>query len=122
MKSRIIRLKKSFSYAKEGIWHTFLTQPNMWIHSLFAGIAVVFAFVFDFSSLEWAILSLVIFFVFVLEVINTVAEIIVDIASPDFSDLARIAKDVSAGAVLIGAIGSIVVGSFLYVPKIIELL
>lgn len=118
MKNRIIRLQKSFIYAKNGIWHAMLTQPNMWIHLFAAIITLLMAWVFDFSILEWAILSIVITTVFILEMINTVAEITVDLASPEFSDLARLAKDVAAGAVLIAALGAVVVGLLLFLPKI----
>jgi diacylglycerol kinase len=121
MKERIKRLHKSFKYAGHGVWHALLTQPNMWMHLLIGIVALALAFLVGFSVMEYAILALVITLIFILEMVNTVAEIIVDIASPEFNDLARIAKDVSAGAVLIAAIGAVVVGCLLYLPHFVEL-
>ncbi|HNT29599.1 MAG TPA: diacylglycerol kinase family protein [bacterium] len=118
MKKRLLRLHKSFIYARNGIWHALLTQPNMWIH-LFIGItAMLMAWILHFSVIEWAVLLLVITLVFILEMVNTVAEIVVDIASPEFSDLARIAKDVAAGSVLIAACGALAVGLLLFGTKL----
>jgi diacylglycerol kinase len=113
------RLVKSVGYARTGIWHAFLTQPNMWIHLGIGMVVSCLAWWLRFTMIEWAILLLVIFMVIILEMINTVAEIVVDIASPDFSDLARTAKDVSAGAVLIAAIMSIAVGAILFGSKLV---
>ena len=115
----IPRLVKSVGYARTGIWHAFLTQPNMWVHLGVGLVVSCLAWWLRFNVLEWGILLLVIFMVLILEMINTVAEIVVDIASPEFSDLARTAKDVSAGAVLIAAIMSIIIGALLFGSKFV---
>ena len=122
MIKRIKRLKKSFTYASNGIWHALLTQPNMWVHTFSAMCTILLAWVLGFETLEWAILILVISQVMILEMVNTVAELIVDLASPDFSDMAKVAKDVAAGGVLISAAAAIGVGVFLFIPKILEIL
>lgn len=113
------RLFKSVKYARAGIWHTLLTQPNMWVHLLIGTLAALLAIGLDFTVMEWAVLLIIISMVLILEMINTVAEVVVDLASPDFSELARIAKDVSAGAVLIAAITSLIVGALLFGSKLV---
>lgn len=114
MKKRIKRLGKSFRYAHSGLSHALLTQPNLVTHLVLGAIVCIAAWIAHFDHIEWAILILVIALVIILEMINTVAEAIVDLASPEFSDQARIAKDVSAGAVLVAAIFSIIVGLILF--------
>jgi len=113
------RLMRSIGYARTGIWHALLTQPNMWVHITIAVLVSLVAWWLEFARWEWAVLVLTISVVIILEMVNTVAEIVVDLASPDFSDLARTAKDVSAGAVLIGAMGAIIIGCLLFIPKLV---
>jgi diacylglycerol kinase len=76
------------------------------------------AFFLGFSPVEWIILAFTIAFVLILELINTTLEILVNIVSPEIKEEARIAKDVSAAVVLIGALLSLVVGAFLFLPKV----
>lgn len=114
MKKHMKRLQKSLSHAHQGIWHTLLTQPNMLIHIFIAILTTLAAWWLNFSYLEWAILILTITLILILEMINTTAETIVDLVSPNYHELAKIAKDVSAGAVLIGSIGSIIIGILLF--------
>ncbi len=118
MKKRILRLRKSFGYAGNGILHALVTQPNMWIHAFIGVCTATLAWVLGFGMLEWAILIILISQVFILEMVNTVAELVVDLASPEFSDLARSAKDVGAGAVLIAATSSVIGGAILFLPKL----
>ncbi len=122
MKKRIKRFRKSLHYARSGLHHALKTQPNLLIHFSLAGIASLLALLLKFSAVEWSILVLVIGLVIVLELINTVAELVVDLASPEFSELAKHAKDVAAGAVLVAAITSIVIGCILFWSKIYRLL
>ena len=120
MKKRLQRLQKSFGYAGNGISHALLTQPNMWIHAFIGTCTLIFAWILNFSSLQWVILIILISQVFILEMVNTVAEIVVDLASPEFSDLARSAKDVAAGAVLFAAASAVIGGAILFIPKLLE--
>jgi len=68
------------------------------------------------TPLEWAVLLLVIGLVISLEIMNTSIEALVDLCSPEQSELARIAKDAAAGAVLVAAITAVAVGAFIFVP------
>ncbi len=83
---------------------------------------MIFAYIFRISYPECAILALTIVFVLVCELVNTAIEAFVDLLSSEWQGQAKIAKDVSAGMVLAGAIGSIFVGLFIFMPHIIPLL
>lgn len=113
---------KSFIYAFQGIKESIKSEPNLRIHLAFAILASVLAAYLSFSILEWSVLILTIFLVFSLELINTVVEKVVDIASPEISEKARVAKDISAAVVLLGALASVIVGICLFIPKIMVLL
>lgn len=113
-------LTASFGYALEGIVTALKTEPNFRIHSILGVGALIAAFFLNFSATEWLILAFTITFVLVLELLNTVLEAIVDIASPKISKKAKIAKDVSAASVLISAILAFIVGTVLFLPKIIN--
>ncbi|MFZ5932862.1 MAG: diacylglycerol kinase [Patescibacteria group bacterium] len=108
----------SFVYAFSGLKTALKNEPNIRIHLALALIAALLAFWLKFSPIEWIILALTIFLVLILELINTSLESLVNIVSPEVKEEAKIAKDVSAAAVLISALLSIVIGAFLFLPKI----
>jgi diacylglycerol kinase len=109
----------SFYHAGRGVKDAVKQEPNLKIHIIFALLAVVGAFILHFSYIEFAIIVLTIAMVFVLELINTTLETVVDIVSPEIQEKARIAKDVSAAGVLLAAIASIIIVALLFLPKII---
>ncbi len=111
-------LVSSFRYAFAGLWWTLKTQRNMRIHVTIGVIAFGLALLLRFSSDELALLLVMTTLVLVLEMVNTVVEAAVDLASPEYHPLAKVAKDVAAGAVLVSAIGSILVGLLLFVPHL----
>ena len=111
----------SFGYALAGVMHVVGTQRNFRVHVVAAIAALSLAFTFDCSSIEFAVLVLTIGVVLVAEVANTVAETIVDLASPEYHDLARIAKDAAAGGVLLAAATSVAVGCIILGPPFVEL-
>ncbi|MBI9034197.1 MAG: diacylglycerol kinase family protein [Bacteroidales bacterium] len=109
---------KSFSYAFSGLFYVLKTQKNTWIH-LIATIFVIFAgFVLKLSLIEWAILSLTIGIVWMSEIFNTSIEVFMDMVSPQEHPLAKIVKDVSAAAVLVTALISVIIGIIIFGPKI----
>lgn len=111
----------SFKFAIQGIAYMLKTQHNLWIH-LFATLVVVCAgFIFDVSTVEWIILSIMIGAVFTAEAFNTAIELMVDKISPEYNKTAGLIKDVSAGAVLIIAIAAVVTGLLIFAPKIFGL-
>ncbi|MBX4205684.1 diacylglycerol kinase family protein [Candidatus Microgenomates bacterium] len=97
----------------------FKSEPNFRIHSLSAVIVLILGLYFKISLTEWTILVLTIMGVICLELVNTAIESVVDMVSPKFSRLAKIAKDVSAAAVLISSLAAIAVGVLIFLPKII---
>ena len=109
----------SFKYAFSGVKEAFQSEKNMKIHFLLMVLAIIFGIVLKLSSVEWAILVVTIGLVLISEFINTSLEQIVDIVSPEKQEKAKIAKDVAAAGVLVSAIVAILVGVFLFLPKII---
>ena len=113
---------KAIRYALSGWWHVIRTQRNAWIHALASLLVIVFGFWLNISRLEWAVLILTIATVWAAEFFNTAVETMTDMISPDFHQLAKISKDVSAAAVLITAIASIVIGILIFaVPLLLKL-
>ena len=97
---------ESFNVAFEGIIHVLRTQRNMRIHFLIAVTVLVAALAVDVSKIELIVLLLSIAFVLIAEMINTAVEAAVDIASTSFDPMAKLAKDIAAGAVLIAAVNA----------------
>lgn len=109
---------RSFVYAGRGLWHALRTQRNMRVHAALAGLAIALGLVLRISPVEWALVFVAITGVVITEMINTVVEALVDLASPHFNSLAKVAKDVAAGAVLLNAILAVVIALFVYVPHL----
>jgi len=109
----------SFSFALAGIAYLFRTQRNARIHGAIAVIVCLLAAWLRVTRIEWAILVLSIACVLILEGVNTALEAAVDLASPQIHPLAKIAKDVTAGMVLIAAIASVVVGLLILGPPLL---
>jgi diacylglycerol kinase len=113
---------RSFSYAFQGIAHVLRTQRNALVEAAIALLVIVAAIFFRISSVEWAVLALTIGMVFSAEMINTVAELAVDLLVSRFEQRAKIAKDVGAGAVLVSAMAAVAVGIAIFGPRIRTLL
>jgi len=113
-------LLQSFRFACSGLWYALRTQRNTRIHLTIAVAAVGLGIWLRLSRTQWAILALTIGFVLAGEMLNTVAETLVDLVSPDYHPLAKIVKDVTAGAVLLTAIVSVIVGLLMLGPPLWE--
>lgn len=109
-----MKLMKSFKYALGGIWNAIINEMNFRIHTVAAISVVMFAAVYKVTSLQAAILTLIICLVMAMELLNTVAEAIVDLISPNRCRMAQIAKDSAAAAVLILAIGAVIIAIFTF--------
>ena len=110
---------RSFGYAFRGIATMLRTQHNAWIHAAAAVVVVGTGLTLSLSRFEWIALTLVIVAVWTAEALNTAFESLCDVASPEFHPKVERAKDVAAGAVLISAIGAVVVGLLVFGPKIV---
>lgn len=96
-----------------------LSQPNARVH-LAATVAVVIAgFGFGLGASEWCWIVLAVVMVWTTEALNTALEFLTDVASPEFHPLAGKAKDVAAGAVLISAIGAVIIGVIVFAPYVV---
>jgi len=121
-KFSIPRRIKSFGNAFRGIFFAFKTQHNIWIHSLAIVVVVTAGFIFKLDAREWGLVVLAVGLVLAAEMINTAIEWLVDLVSPGYSEKAGLIKDVAAGAVLVAAVISVIIGAIIFLPKVIELI
>ena len=113
---------KSFRYAIKGIILFFKTQHNAWIHVVATVVSVSLGFYLKLNTTEWCFIVGVISAVIVAEMLNTAIEYLTDLVSPDFHPLAGKVKDVAAGAVFIASVAAVVIGTIIFLPKIMALL
>jgi diacylglycerol kinase (ATP) len=109
---------KSFVYAARGV-RAVLSQHNAWIHAVATAAVIVGGFSFGLERYEWIALVVAIAAVWTAEALNTAFERLCDVASPDFHPLVEQAKDVSAGAVLIAAVGAATIGALVFAPHFV---
>ncbi|MGI6002117.1 MAG: diacylglycerol kinase family protein [Lachnospiraceae bacterium] len=113
------KLSKSFRYAFEGIFTCIRHERNMKIHCVMAVLVVIGGFVLHISQIEWFICLILFGLVMSLEMVNTAIEATVDLVTQERKPLAKKAKDVAAGAVLISAIMAAIIGCIIFIPKLI---
>ena len=118
LKLALQRRIESFAYAFAGWGHVLRTQPNAWIHAAISVAVMVMALWLGLPRAHWAILILTIMVVWVAEFTNTALEAVVDMTMPQPHPLAKTAKDVAAAAVLISALGAVVVGLLILGPPL----
>lgn len=109
---------RSFSYAFQGWAYVLRTQRNAWIHTFVTLVVLALAFWLRLPRVEWAILLLTLMAVWMAELINTALESVVDLTMLDPHPLAKIAKDVAAAAVLVGALGAVLIGLLILGPPL----
>lgn len=112
------KLINSFKYAIEGFISSFKTERNMKIHILAMIVVIALGFYLKLSLIEWCIISFAIALVIGAELFNTAIETIVDMVSPEKNPKAKLAKDISAAAVLVLSIGAAVTGIIIFFPKL----
>ena len=120
MISKTKKLINSFKYAFSGIASSFKTERNMKIHVLIMILVIIAGIVFKISALDWIILTIMIALVISAELFNTTVETVVDMITKERNEKAKLAKDIAAGAVLVLAIGSVIIGLIIFIPKILE--
>jgi len=113
---------RSFGHAFRGLAILLRTQHNARIHAAATVMVVAAGALFGISPAEWALIALAIVCVWVAEALNTAIEFLVNLASPEPHPLAGKAKDVAAGAVLVAAIGSVIVGALVFGPHLLRVL
>jgi len=111
---------KSFRYAFEGWYYVIRTQHNAWIHASISIIVLGLGLWLELPVRDWAVIILAIMAVWMAEFMNTALEALVDMATEEFHPLAKIAKDVAATAVLVGAVGAALVGLLIMGPPLLQ--
>ena len=107
---------KSANYAIEGILHGAKTQRHLRYHFFSAALVLFLSYLLGVTRVEFVLISLAVIVVIAAEMLNSSVEAIVDILSPEYSEKARVAKDIAAGAVLIAAFGAVVLGYIILFP------
>jgi diacylglycerol kinase (ATP) len=108
---------ESFNYAIEGVIHVLRTQRNLRLHFAAAVAVIVAAVAVGVSKIELIVLLMSIAFVLVAEMINTAIEGAIDAATTSFDPMAKLAKDIAAGAVLIASVNAVAVGYLVFAGK-----
>lgn len=109
---------QSFRAAWSGVAYTVRTQPNAWIELAALALVCAAGWWFGISALEWGLLGLTVAVVLALEAVNTAVEAVVDLVSPQFHPLAKIAKDTAAGAMVFAVLGSVLVAAAIFGPRL----
>ena len=105
---------RSMGFAFEGLRYAFRSQRSLRIESIIAGFFVVIGFALDISRLEWVIVIISISFVIGLELVNTAIEAVVDLVSPEYHPVAKVAKDIASAAVLTSGVGGFIAGLVIF--------
>jgi len=117
-KAELYSRARSFRYAFEGWLYVLRTQHNAWIHALVTIAVVLLSLWLRLPARDWAVLFLAIMVVWTAEFMNTALEAVVDMATAEPHPLAKVAKDVAAAAVLLGAVGAVLIGLLLLGPPL----
>ena len=115
---RVLSLWKSFRYAFAGLAHAVRTQRNLRIHLVVGALVVGVGLCLNLPLRDWAVLALTIGAVIAGELLNTVVEAFVDLVSPEYHELAKVAKDVAAATVLVLALSAVAVGLLILGPPL----
>jgi len=116
------KLINSFKYAIEGIASSLKTERNLKIHITMMCLVIIAGMIFKISRIEWCICLILFGLVLSAELFNTAIETVVNLVMPEYHELAKKAKDISAGGVLILAIISAILGVMLFLPKILAMI
>ena len=111
---------QSFNWAFEGVIHVLRTQRNMRIHFAVATAVLILAFSYGVTKLELMALLVAISFVLIAEMVNTAVEATIDLSTTSFDPLAKVAKDIAAGAVLIAAVNAVVIGYLVFADRLAQ--
>ncbi|WP_320165058.1 diacylglycerol kinase family protein [uncultured Trichococcus sp.] len=112
----------SVKHALDGIGIILKEEKNMRSHALFGLIPLLLAWFFESSPMEWIVIIFCIFLVIIMEFLNTIFENVVDLVTDyEYHPLAKKAKDIAAGAVLVTAFFAILIAAIIFLPKFVEL-
>jgi diacylglycerol kinase (ATP) len=117
---RIPPIIQSLNWAFEGVIHVLRTQRNMRIHFAVAVGVLILAFSYGVTKLELMALLIAISFVLIAEMVNTAIEATIDLATTSFDPLAKMAKDIAAGAVLIASVNAVIIGYLVFADRLAQ--
>ena len=112
---------RSFTHAFRGIGTVIATQHNAWIHLVATAVAVALGFFVHLDRVEWCVIVVAIALVWITEVVNTAIEFLADEVTRERREGIGRAKDIGAGAVLLAAIASVIIGAIVFVPHLLAL-
>jgi len=112
---------RSFKYAFRGLGRMLASQHNAWVHAAATIVVIVAGLAFHLARGDWAWITLAIVGVWSAEALNTAFEFLCDVASPEFHPMVEKAKDVAASAVLLAAIGALVIGVLVFQPYVMRM-
>lgn len=113
---------RSFQHATDGVVFLLVSEQNARIHAIIAVLVGIFAYIFQVTRIEAAVLFMAVILVFAIEIINTAIEKVFDLLHPESHQVIRAVKDAMAGAVLISAIIAFVVAVLIFLPYVRRLL
>lgn len=114
----LTKLIRSFGHAWRGLVYLLRHEQNFQIHLLAGLLAIMAGFWLQISYTEFLIILLLIAFVFMAEIVNTVIEYILDVIHPQFHEQIKIAKDATAGVVLFACMVAAIIGLIIFIPKL----
>jgi diacylglycerol kinase len=114
-----ITLQQSFRCAWEGLRHVWVAERNARIHAAVAVVVMLLGLRLGLTTLEWVLLVVAMALVFISEMLNTVVELTVDLITLEHHPLAKLAKDVAAGAVLVAALAAALIGLLVLGPRLL---
>jgi diacylglycerol kinase (ATP) len=117
---RTPRILQSLNWAFEGVIHVLRSERNMRIHFALATAVLILAFSYGVTKVELMALLIAISFVLIAEMVNTAIEATIDLSTTSFDPLAKMAKDIAAGAVLIASVNAVVIGYLVFADRISE--
>ncbi|MEM9399083.1 MAG: diacylglycerol kinase family protein [Verrucomicrobiota bacterium] len=113
---------KCFKYAGRGVLTLLQTQRNARMHACFMAGVIAAGFYFKINGVEWCLIILAAMCVWIAEAVNTALEFLADCITEEYHPLIKQAKDTAAAAVLIAAMGSLVIGAFVFSPYLLNLM
>jgi diacylglycerol kinase (ATP) len=111
----------SFGHAFRGVGAALRSEVHLRFHAVATVAIIGLGFYYSISRVEWALVAISVACVWSAELMNTAIEALTDLASPAYHPLAGKAKDVAAGAVLLAALGAVVVGALVFGPRIFSI-
>jgi diacylglycerol kinase len=117
----IHRFFRSFRYSFDGLAYAIRDEQSILVMVIVTIVALVLGFLLKISMIEWFLIFISIGLVLGTELLNTSIEASIDLVSPGYNDLAKVAKDTASASVFIYSLVAFFIGCFIFIPKIIEL-